>query len=252
MLPPAIYPIAGIVYILTRPDLLVYVLVLVVSELLNPLCWVSDRMTNKHHKQVFDTVLEQQGVKEVRPFTPEEHAKLATLAGQQQRDQAARQERIRTTVNKHSERIQSTLKQHIDDPKFRGAGSAAQIASFLLWASTSPDNRATFLQSAAKRVLQVPIRLFFPAMRKLAGVANSETYAALAIKSYLKKKGLEHPTETEAVAYAHRNDFRQFGVVAYALGCVPVLSWVFEFTTYVGAGLWAAEMEKDSNYKLVP
>ena len=33
-----------------------------------------------------------------------------------------------------------------------------------------------------------------------------------------------------------------FGGVSYALGCVPVLSWLLEFSSSVGAALWAAAL----------
>ena len=44
---------------------------------------------------------------------------------------------------------------------------------------------------------------------------------------------------------------REFGGVSYALGCVPVLSWLLEFSSSVGAALWAADMEKSGHIRLL-
>ena len=44
---------------------------------------------------------------------------------------------------------------------------------------------------------------------------------------------------------------RSFGGVSYALGCVPVLSWLLEFSSSVGAALWAADMEKSGRIRLL-
>jgi len=57
--------------------------------------------------------------------------------------------------------------------------------------------------------------------------------------------------EQAAVAYEHRWEFRSFGGVSYALGCVPILSWLLEFSSSVGAALWAADMEKSERIRLL-
>ena len=53
------------------------------------------------------------------------------------------------------------------------------------------------------------------------------------------------------MADAHKVLFWQFGIVAYVLGLLPVLSWLGTQLTVVGGALWAAEMER-SKFQLVP
>ena len=45
--------------------------------------------------------------------------------------------------------------------------------------------------------------------------------------------------------------YRSFGGVSYALGCVPILSWLLEFSSTVGAAMWAADMEKSGKIRLL-
>jgi hypothetical protein len=58
------------------------------------------------------------------------------------------------------------------------------------------------------------------------------------------QKGIRDPQEQAALAYEHRWSFRSFGAVAYGLGFVPLLSWILNFVTTVGAALWAADIER--------
>ena len=57
--------------------------------------------------------------------------------------------------------------------------------------------------------------------------------------------------EQAAIAYEHRWEFRAFGVTAYVLGFIPILSWILNFTTSVGAALWAVEMERSGQFRLL-
>lgn len=58
------------------------------------------------------------------------------------------------------------------------------------------------------------------------------------------QKGIKDWREEAAIAYEHRWGFRSFGAVAYGLGFVPVLSWLLNFVTTIGAALWAADIER--------
>ncbi len=93
--------------------------------------------------------------------------------------------------------------------------------------------------------------MIFPAGYRLLGVRDSRAYATMAISDYLNQKGITSADAREAVSHLHANQFRSFGAVTFALGCLPILSWLTNFTNTVGAALWAADMEK-SRFKLVP
>ena len=62
------------------------------------------------------------------------------------------------------------------------------------------------------------------------------------------QKGIKTAEERAAIAYEHRWDFRAFGLTAYVLGFIPLLSWILNFATSVGAALWAADMERSGQF----
>ena len=64
------------------------------------------------------------------------------------------------------------------------------------------------------------------------------------------QKGVTTWEEQAAIAYENRWSFRSFGAVAYGLGFVPILSWILNFTTAIGAALWAADMERGNKLQL--
>ena len=68
---------------------------------------------------------------------------------------------------------------------------------------------------------------------------------------WVLQKGIKSPEEQAAIAYEHRWEFRSFGITAYVLGFIPILSWILNFTTSAGAGLWAAEMERTGQFRLL-
>ncbi len=65
------------------------------------------------------------------------------------------------------------------------------------------------------------------------------------------QKGIKSPEERAAIAYEHRWEFRSFGITAYVLGFIPILSWILNFSTSVGAALWAADMERRGQLRLL-
>ncbi|KAK9808883.1 hypothetical protein WJX72_005699 [[Myrmecia] bisecta] len=121
----------------------------------------------------------------------------------------------------------------------------------MMWLFAPPSPGTPRLQKWAKHVLTVPFRLLFPAGYRLLGVKDSRAYATLAMSDYLSQKGISDPAAREAVSSLHAPLFRQFGAVTFALGFLPVLSWLTNFTNTVGAALWASDMEK-KHFKLVP
>ncbi len=64
------------------------------------------------------------------------------------------------------------------------------------------------------------------------------------------QKGVTTWEEQAAIAYENRWSFRSFGMVAFGLGFVPILSWILNFTTIIGAALWAADIERGNKLRL--
>ncbi len=62
------------------------------------------------------------------------------------------------------------------------------------------------------------------------------------------QKGIKDWREQAALAYEHRWAFRSFGAVAYGLGFVPLISWLLNFVTTIGAALWAADIERSQRF----
>ena len=64
---------------------------------------------------------------------------------------------------------------------------------------------------------------------------------------HLQRDGLHCAVSAASMACLYRS----FGGVSYALGCVPILSWLLEFSSTVGAAMWAADMEKSGKIRLL-
>ncbi|CAL8472117.1 g11659 [Coccomyxa elongata] len=226
---PSFYPLLGLLYPFQDPETLGKILGLTLLELLVPIYWVSDRLVEKHHRQVFDGVLSRQ-LGQTRPVLPLD---------------ATEKQQVQRLVTKH--RQAGHLKKGGDDiaqkieERSRTAPPAVKV---LLWIFAPPPANEPWWKRLPRRLVNAPARLIFPAGSKLLQAGNSRSYAMNALKPYLKRKGITSWEEQAAVAYENRWSFRAFGAVAYGLGFVPILSWILNFTTSIGAALWAADMER--------
>ena len=73
---PFLYPLAGLLFVLTRPALLVSVLLAALSQLLNPLYWFSASLRARSAARTFHRVLAARGVNALA-VSDAERARLA-------------------------------------------------------------------------------------------------------------------------------------------------------------------------------
>ncbi|CAK0787852.1 hypothetical protein CVIRNUC_011074 [Coccomyxa viridis] len=236
-LPPSLYPVFGLVQMIVEPQLLIRTLGLVVLEVLVPIYWLSDSLVENHHKQVFNAVFDRQlgATRPVAPLTETERTRLREL------------------VDLHAPRLRKVQFTSLEDKlqeKYPNQEIPAPI-KLLLWIFTPAPPGTPIWLKVPRRILNAPAKLIFPAAPKLLGAQNARAYAVQKIRPYLKKKGIKSWDEQAAIAYEHRWEFRSFGGVSYALGCVPILSWLLEFSSTVGAAMWAADMEKSGKIRLL-
>lgn len=234
---PSLYPIFGLVQMIIEPQLLIKTLGLLVMEILVPVFWLSDSLVEGHHKQIFNAVFSGQ-LGPTRPIAPLSDGEKA---------------RLRELVTQHAPHLRrkqfTTLEDKLHE-KYPNQEIPVPI-QLLLWIFTPAPPGSPIWVKIPRRILNLPAKLIFPAAPKLLGAQNARAYAVQKIKPYLIKKGIKSWDEQAAVAYEHRWEFRSFGGVSYALGCVPVLSWLLEFSSSVGAALWAADMEKSGRIRLL-
>ncbi|KAK9836096.1 hypothetical protein WJX81_000645 [Elliptochloris bilobata] len=133
-------------------------------------------------------------------------------------------------------------------------GQASTALHTLLFVLGPPRPGAPISQRIAKRMLQAPIKLLFPAAPKLVAAAmqpaSAPALATAALSPWLAAKGIKGAQEIDAFAAANRASMVGFGSVAFAVGLVPVLSWILGFTNSIGAAVYAADLE-NANIALI-
>eukprot|EP00884_Botryococcus_braunii_P022360 jgi/Botrbrau1/8808/Bobra.0330s0038.1 len=223
---PALYPLYGILYVLLHPDVLVRIIGLVLLELLVPIYWVSDWLVDRHHSQIFQIVLSQQvaATKPVGPLDGEEREKLLRQAEVERSKRANR-----SLPNLSALSVPSDLHP---------------VLKWLVWIFTPPSSNMPFLQYYGKKLVNAPVKLLLPGGRYIFGIRDTATLGLMAMTPYLKKKGIDKGQLRDAVGLVQRWRLRRFGMCAYVLSAIPILSWLFAFTNYVGAALWAADFER--------
>lgn len=277
---------------------------------------VSDRLVEKHHRQVFDGVLSRQlgPTRLVLPLDATEKQQVQRLVTKHRQAGHLKKggDDIAQKIEERSRTAPPAVKvllwifapppasepwwkvrdmSTVNDGLGTVSGSTIMPESCVhSFSSMKPgiDDCPTCAQRLPRRLVNAPARLIFPAGSKLLQAGNSRSYAMNALKPYLKRvsifsswpercfadtqtgailpshvaqhgamscgllcfalwavqKGLTSWEEQAAVAYENRWSFRAFGAVAYGLGFVPILSWILNFTTSIGAALWAADMER--------
>lgn len=211
---PFLYPLAGIVYVLLRPALLIQVLLSALAQLIFPVYWFSHALRARASARTFHRVLAARGV------TP-----LAVTDAERTRLAAPR----------------------TSPPARRGRGSGGGVRSILLTLFTPAAPGLPFYVRWAKNIVVGPLNAAFPAGRALAMMTDPSDAALEALAPFLALKRVRGP-EVSAVARAHAWPLRAFGVTAALLSAVPVASQVFGLTTAAGAALMAADLEAEGRF----
>lgn len=191
---------------------------LILGEGLIPVYAAFSREMHSMRKRVFDQVLKQEGIT-VRPLTPAERERIHEAA-------VAKRQAVKAALAREPWPLKT-----------------ARFVTGSLFIPTPGESIPTY---AARLVTVGPLRTLFPPLQLL----NSYQTAAAYHTRYLMLKGVKDPDEQALVIEAHKNAYRQFGVVAAALMMVPGLSFLTDLTNSAGAGLWAADMER-GNYDLL-
>lgn len=219
---PAQYPVQALYYIGKNVDVLQFLIKLFFTELAVPIFWIFRSLVKKHHRQVFEFVLRQNGLSpdKITPLTAANHKELHTIMQQVQ-------------AEKQREHNQKT-KLSTQNP----------TVEWILWLVKPPTLSSGRTEYIIKRLLTAPFRSVLPFLTVLFGAANSHTQARDALAPYLEMKGVKDPAEQDALVVKHKLMFYQFGWAALILSCIPVVGAFFAFTNTVGAALWAIDLEK--------
>lgn len=172
---------------------------------------------------LFDETLKQQGA-EVHSVGPAERERMTSfLALQRQKGKAA------------------PPKINLPGPL---GGLANEMAGFA-YKVVVPRPKEGFLVRRTRDLVTLPIKLSLPMLLPVFALAmDGPAEAASLHQHWLEKKGLGSSDEQLAVMQKHKNSYRAFGAVASTLNYIPVLSWFLSLSNAVGAGLWAADIEK--------
>lgn len=210
---PFLYPLAGIAFVLTKPALLVAVLLRAAGLLLSfPVVFFSTAIARRATHRTFRAVLASRGVNGgLRAASAEDRAALAARA----------------------------------PAVARGAAPPTLGVRALLVALFTPAAPGwPWYWRWAKNLVAAPLAAVFPAGRALAAMADPADVALRALEPYLDAKGLvKGGRERAGLAVAKRGELIAFGVAAAAISALPIVSWVTMFTTAAGAALWAADLE---------
>jgi hypothetical protein len=85
---------------------------------------------------------------------------------------------------------------------------------------------------------------FVPFLIPVLAYRDAAFLASDLMKRYWHLKGVSDGEALEALQQKHLWEYRGFGIVACMLTYVPVLSWILNLTNSVGAALFAAKLER--------
>ena len=216
---PFLYPLAGLLFVLTRPTFLASVLLSAVSQLIIPLYWFSASLRVRSAARTFHVVLAARGVNALA-VSDAERARLAAI--------------------------------HTSPPTrrvVRGGADVGPVRAVLLTMFTPAAPGLPFYVRWGKNLVVGPLTAAFPAGRALALLTDPADAALDALAAYLSLKRVRGP-EIASIARTHAWKLRAFGVTAALLSAVPVASQLFGLTTAAGAALMAADLEAAN--RLVP
>ena len=191
------------------------------AEAILPVYLLSERFTRAISHRLFDTVLKQQGLRQPSSTSKQERAALQARLSEQQQY--------------HSEQQ-------------REWGTLWRVCTWIINIFLQP--KAT--ESAARQYLRMACTSPFLALGPIGPLAfsylNGFGSTATLLDHYLSQKDLKQPAEREAWYQLHKQEFRIFGAVVFAMNAVPIVNFLFRFTNTVGAALWAADIEKSKTF----
>jgi hypothetical protein len=122
-------------------------------------------------------------------------------------------------------------------------GAAASLASLAFRILLKPKPNEGLMVRKTRDFVTLGTSLFLPLLLPLYVYRDSHAEASSLLSGYWHSKGVKAPEAQELVAAARSWELRGFGLVAVGLSYVPVLSWFLGLSNMVGAALYAAALE---------
>lgn len=107
-----------------------------------------------------------------------------------------------------------------------------------------PAPKEGLLVRKARDVVTLAVSVLLPPLLPLMLYRDSHAEASKLLSVYWDQKGVTLPEGQELVASQKAWDLRGFGLVAASLGYVPVANWFLGLSNMVGAALYAATLEQ--------
>ena len=191
------------------------------AEAIVPVYLLSERFTRAVSHRLFDTVLKQQGLRQPSSTSKQERTALQTNFREQQQY--------------HSEQQ-------------REWGVLWRVCTWITNIFLQPKATESAFRQYLRMACTTPILALGPIGPLAFSYLNGFGSTATLLDHYLIQKDLKQSAEREAWYQLHKQEFRIFGAVVFAMNAIPVVNFLFRFTNTVGAALWAADIEKNKTF----
>ncbi|KAF8069707.1 NCL2 [Scenedesmus sp. PABB004] len=201
------------------------VLVVLLAEAALPVALIYQRRLERLQRGLFDATLALQGVTAVAPLHPDDAAALRTELARRDAEAAA-----------------AAAAAAAAGPAARAARAAAAFAARLLLGGPGPGEGV--LARKARDLATLGVSLCLPVLLPVLLLRDSSAEGARLLAPYLERKGAASDAAQHVLGARRGAEQRAFGLTAACLGSVPLLSWALACSNSVGAGLYAAELER--------
>lgn len=191
------------------------------AEAVVPVYLLSERFIRAVSNRLFDTVLQQQGIRQPAITSKQQRSALQTAADHEQQYQR----------EKHQE-----------------WGFLWKVFSYATNMMLQPKATESSVRQYVRMACTTPVVALAPVGPIIFAYLNGFGSTATLMNHYLSNKDLKQPSDREAWYQFHKREFRVFGAVVFALNLIPVANWLFLFTNTVGAALYAADIEKNGTF----
>ncbi|KAK9814078.1 hypothetical protein WJX72_000362 [[Myrmecia] bisecta] len=222
--------------------------ILLLAEALLPLYFFMENINRKVSQQLFTATLDMEGIQVSQLSSAEKLEVQLQHAADNSAKRERKQEQQQSTSNSDASIGKATSEANSKQLVERSTSLTTRTFNFL-WSCAVYLFQSNAVESRAKRYMRTfwlsPLLAIFPLGTMFVSWLNGFSTAQVLLKPYWEQKGLSSQREREEVMGRNKQDFQLFGATAALLDMIPILNWLFGFSSTIGAALFAADLERN-------